>query len=62
MGTLDARLVALDRVTGSALWDVEVGDVDLAYSVTMAPLVVKDKVIDRRGRRRVRHSRLYRCL
>jgi len=45
MGTLDARLVALDRVTGSALWDVEVGDVDLAYSVTMAPLVVKDKVI-----------------
>ena len=42
---LDARLVALDRVTGSALWDVEVGDVDLAYSVTMAPLVVKDKVI-----------------
>ena len=45
MGTLDARLVAIDRVTGSALWDVEVGDVDLAYSVTMAPLVVKDKVI-----------------
>ena len=45
MGTLDARLVALDRVTGIPLWDVAVGDVDLAYSVTMAPLVVKDKVI-----------------
>lgn len=45
MGTLDARLIALDRVTGGPLWNVEVGDVDLAYSVTMAPLVVKDKVI-----------------
>lgn len=45
MGTLDARLVALDRINGSPLWDVEVGDVSLAYSVTMAPLVVKDKVI-----------------
>lgn len=45
MGTLDARLVALDRVNGEPLWDVVVGDVDQAYSVTMAPLVVKDKVI-----------------
>lgn len=45
MGTLDARLVALDRITGQPLWDVEVGDVNQAYSVTMAPLVVKDKVI-----------------
>ena len=45
MGTLDAHLVALDRINGKPLWQVEVGDVDLAYSVTMAPLVVKDKVI-----------------
>ncbi len=45
IGTLDARLVALDRINGHPLWDVEVGDVDLAYSVTMAPLVIKDKVI-----------------
>ncbi|MCB1672544.1 MAG: PQQ-dependent dehydrogenase, methanol/ethanol family, partial [Pseudomonadales bacterium] len=45
MGTLDARLVALDRINGEPLWDVPVGDVDQAYSVTMAPLVVKDKVI-----------------
>lgn len=45
MGTLDARLVAVDRINGSLLWDVEVGDVNLAYSVTMAPLIVKDKVI-----------------
>ncbi len=45
MGTLDARLVAVDRINGELLWDVEVGDVNLAYSVTMAPLAVKDKII-----------------
>lgn len=45
MGTLDARLVAVDRANGELLWDVEVGDVNLAYSVTMAPLAVKDKII-----------------
>ena len=42
MGTLDAHLVALDRINGQLLWKAEVGDVDLAYSVTMAPLAVKD--------------------
>jgi len=45
MGTLDARLIALDRTNGQPLWDIEVADVDLAYSITMAPLVVKDKVM-----------------
>jgi alcohol dehydrogenase (cytochrome c) len=45
MGTLDARLIAIDRINGQPLWNVEVGDVDLAYSVTMAPLAVKDKII-----------------
>ncbi len=45
MGTLDAHLVAVDAINGKEIWDVEVGDVDLAYSVTMAPLVIKDKVI-----------------
>ena len=45
MGTLDAHLVAVDAINGKEIWNVEVGDVDLAYSVTMAPLVIKDKVI-----------------
>lgn len=45
MGTLDARLVALDRINGQLLWNAEVGDVSRAYSVTMAPLALKDKVI-----------------
>ena len=45
MGTLDAHLIALDATNGKPLWITEVGDVDLAYSITMAPLAVKDKVI-----------------
>jgi alcohol dehydrogenase (cytochrome c) len=45
MGTLDAHLVALDRRTGSVIWDVEVGDLKKANAITAAPLVVKDKVI-----------------
>ncbi|MDX1491086.1 MAG: PQQ-dependent dehydrogenase, methanol/ethanol family [Pseudohongiellaceae bacterium] len=45
MGTLDAHLVAVDRVNGKPLWKTKVGEVNEAYSVTMAPLVIKDKVI-----------------
>jgi alcohol dehydrogenase (cytochrome c) len=45
MGTLDAHLVALDTKTGQLLWNTTVADVKLAYSITMAPLVVKDKVV-----------------
>ena len=45
MGTLDAHLVAIDAINGKELWKTEVGDVNLAYSITMAPLVIKDKVV-----------------
>src|SRR5262249_58882065 len=45
MGTLDAHLVAIDAKNGRPLWNVAVADVKLAYSITHAPLVVKDKVI-----------------
>src|SRR5262245_58203071 len=45
MGTLDARLIAIDAKTGRALWNVEVGEVKSGYSITLSPLVVKDKVI-----------------
>ena len=44
-GTLDGHLVALDKTTGRSLWDVAVGDPKLGYSITMAPLIVKDKVL-----------------
>jgi alcohol dehydrogenase (cytochrome c) len=45
VGTLDAALVAIDAKTGSQLWESQVADSMLGYSITSAPLVVKDKVI-----------------
>jgi PQQ-dependent dehydrogenase (methanol/ethanol family) len=45
MGTLDARLVALDAKTGAVLWNVQIGDPDKGYSETMAPTVVDGKVL-----------------
>lgn len=45
MGTLDARLVALDRKTGAVAWNAKVDEYTAGFSVTVAPLVVKDKVI-----------------
>jgi alcohol dehydrogenase (cytochrome c) len=45
MGTIDAHLVALDAKNGRVLWNVEVADPKLGYSITEAPLVVRDKVI-----------------
>src|SRR3984885_12802216 len=45
LGTLDAKLVALDAKTGNKLWQSDVGDPELGYSETMAPTVVKGKVL-----------------
>ena len=45
VGTVDAHLVALDAKTGAVLWDVEVANYQQGYSVTVAPLIVKDKLI-----------------
>jgi len=45
ISTLDARLVALDKRTGTLAWDVEIADPKQNYSVTMAPLAVDGKVI-----------------
>jgi alcohol dehydrogenase (cytochrome c) len=45
IGTLDAHLVALDAATGNVVWDVAVADYKKGYSSTVAPLIVKDKVI-----------------
>jgi alcohol dehydrogenase (cytochrome c) len=44
-GTLDAHLVALDMVTGQVSWDVEVADYKDGYSITAAPLALKNLVI-----------------
>jgi PQQ-dependent dehydrogenase (methanol/ethanol family) len=45
MGTVDARLVALDARDGHLLWDVSVGDNNLGYHITGAPTVVGGRVI-----------------
>jgi len=45
MGTLDARLIALDAKTGNVLWNVEIADPEKGYSETMAPTVVDNKVL-----------------
>ena len=45
LGTLDGNLVALDAKTGNKVWQSDVGDPELGYSETMAPTVVKGKVL-----------------
>ncbi len=45
MGTLDAHLVALDAKSANVRWNVEVADNKTGYSITSAPLVIKDMVI-----------------
>jgi len=45
MGTLDAQLIAIDRRTGRVIWKTEVATTKSGYSITHAPLVVKNKVI-----------------
>jgi len=45
VGTLDAAIVAIDARTGMPVWETQVADSMLGYSITSSPLVVKDKVI-----------------
>ena len=45
LATLDAKLVALNAKTGAVVWQTEIADPELGYSETMAPTVVKDKVL-----------------
>ena len=45
MGTLDAKLVSLDAKTGKLLWSSQIGDPELGYSETMAPVAVNGKVL-----------------
>ena len=45
MGTLDAKLVALDAKTGELVWETQIADPELGYSETMAPTIVDNKVL-----------------
>lgn len=43
--TLDDHTVAVDARTGAELWNVQVGNINIGETMTMSPLVVKNKVI-----------------
>jgi alcohol dehydrogenase (cytochrome c) len=47
MGTLDGHMLAIDATTGGLVWNVAVGGArpEAGYGFTVAPLVVRDKVI-----------------
>src|SRR5256712_1260146 len=45
LGTLDAKLVALDSKSGKVIWSTEIADPEKGYSETMAPAVVDGKVL-----------------
>ncbi len=43
--TLDNHVIALDMATGQPIWDTPAADVAEGYSMTAAPLAVRDKII-----------------
>jgi PQQ-dependent dehydrogenase (methanol/ethanol family) len=43
--TLDAQTIALDAASGRELWRAKLGDIGRGETMTMAPLVVKGKVL-----------------
>jgi len=45
MGTLDAKLLALNAKTGAVIWEKQIADPELGYSETMSPTVVDGKVL-----------------
>ncbi|HEU5232834.1 MAG TPA: methanol/ethanol family PQQ-dependent dehydrogenase [Terriglobales bacterium] len=45
LNTLDVQTAAVDANTGRELWKVRLGDINKGESITMAPLVVKGKVL-----------------
>jgi len=44
-GTLDARIMALDRKTGDVVWRKKIADYKAGYSYTAAPIIVNGLVI-----------------
>ncbi|HZV24584.1 MAG TPA: PQQ-binding-like beta-propeller repeat protein, partial [Luteimonas sp.] len=45
INTLDGNTIAVDADTGRELWKTKLGDINKGESITMAPLVVKGKVL-----------------
>lgn len=45
MGTIDAHMLAIDARSGQLIWKTKVAEAAEQYSITMMPLVIRDKVI-----------------
>lgn len=45
LGSLDGRLISLNRDTGEVNWEVVTVDQDMAYSITGAPRIIDGKII-----------------
>jgi len=45
MATIDAELLAIDTVTGQPVWRTAVADPAKGYAMTVAPLIIDDKVV-----------------
>jgi len=43
--TLDDHTIAIDANTGKEIWNTKVGDINQGESLTMSPLIVKNKVL-----------------
>jgi alcohol dehydrogenase (cytochrome c) len=45
LAALDAKMIAINAKTGKEIWSTQIADYKQQYAMTVAPLVVKDKVI-----------------
>ena len=45
MATIDAHLIAIDARNGHPIWNVKVAEPAAGYAMTLAPLVIKNKVL-----------------
>jgi alcohol dehydrogenase (cytochrome c) len=45
LATVDAHLIAIDARTGDALWNTTVAKVSSGYSMTLAPMAIKNKIL-----------------
>ncbi|TIW17270.1 MAG: PQQ-dependent dehydrogenase, methanol/ethanol family, partial [Mesorhizobium sp.] len=43
--TLDGHTIALDATSGQPIWNAHIGNINIGETITMAPLVVKGKVL-----------------
>lgn len=45
MGTIDGKLLSVDARSGDLIWEIDIGPPTLGYALTLAPLIIGDKVI-----------------